>query len=77
MKKLDPRHYNGAMFVGLNGITIKSHGGADKKAFSRAIKVAISAIDKDINGRIIAEMQAFHKQLEKTQKSKEAKEKAS
>src|ERR1700691_5445252 len=38
---LDPRRYNGATMVGLNGIVIKSHGGADLFGFQRAIEVAV------------------------------------
>lgn len=36
-KKMNPKLYNGAMFVGLNGLSVKSHGGADAFAFSVAI----------------------------------------
>ena len=39
--RIDPRRYNGASMVGLNGIVIKSHGGADLFGFQRAIEVAI------------------------------------
>ena len=39
--ELDSRHYNGATLVGLNGIVIKSHGGADAVAFQHAIDTAI------------------------------------
>jgi glycerol-3-phosphate acyltransferase PlsX len=38
---LDPRRYNGATLVGLNGVVLKSHGGADQVAFSTAVKTAI------------------------------------
>ncbi len=38
--RMDPRRYNGAMFVGLNGICIKSHGSTDGFGFSNAIRVA-------------------------------------
>lgn len=40
--RLDPRRYNGATFLGLKGIAVKSHGGADAVAFANAIKVAIN-----------------------------------
>ena len=40
-KRLDPRRYNGAIFLGLNGITVKSHGGTDALGFANAIGVAI------------------------------------
>jgi glycerol-3-phosphate acyltransferase PlsX len=39
--RLDPRQYNGASMIGLNGIVIKSHGGADLFGFQRAIEVAV------------------------------------
>ncbi|MCX7122218.1 MAG: phosphate acyltransferase PlsX [Gammaproteobacteria bacterium] len=50
--KMDPRYYNGASFLGLKGIVIKSHGGADALAFSMAISVALEEIAQDIPGRI-------------------------
>ena len=40
---LDPRRYNGACMVGLNGIVVKSHGGADPVAFARAIGMSALA----------------------------------
>ena len=40
-ERVDPRRYNGAMFLGLNGITVKSHGGADALGFANAIGVAV------------------------------------
>ncbi len=40
-KRLDPRRYNGAVFLGLNGIVVKSHGGADALGFANAIGVAV------------------------------------
>jgi phosphate acyltransferase len=39
--RLDPRRYNGASMVGLNGIVIKSHGDTDLFGFQRAIEVAV------------------------------------
>jgi phosphate acyltransferase len=39
--RCDPRRYNGAMFLGLNGIAVKSHGSADAFGFANAIGVAI------------------------------------
>jgi len=40
-ERLDPRRYNGAVFLGLNGVAVKSHGGSDSLAFANAIGVAI------------------------------------
>lgn len=53
-RRMDPRRYNGASLVGLNGIVIKSHGGADALAFSNAIKVAIREVEHDVPTRISA-----------------------
>jgi glycerol-3-phosphate acyltransferase PlsX len=50
--KMDPRYYNGASFLGLKGIVIKSHGGADALAFSMAISVAVEEVAQNIPGRI-------------------------
>ncbi|MBX6322437.1 MAG: phosphate acyltransferase PlsX [Rhodospirillaceae bacterium] len=49
--RMDPRRYNGAIFLGLNGIVVKSHGGTDAVGFANAIGVAADmllhgAIDK-------------------------------
>jgi glycerol-3-phosphate acyltransferase PlsX len=38
--KMDPRKVNGAVFLGLNGVVVKSHGGTDSVGFAQAIKVA-------------------------------------
>lgn len=61
-KKVDPRRYNGAMFVGLNGIVVKSHGSADKVSFYNAINVAVSLVRDKINEDLIKELKAcgFH-----------------
>jgi len=50
--KLDPRRYNGAMFLGLNGICIKSHGGTDAFGFAHAIEVGYDLIANSINDSI-------------------------
>lgn len=47
--KVDPRRYNGAMFLGLNGICIKSHGGTDAIGFANAIHVAVELISNSFN----------------------------
>lgn len=53
-KSLDPRRYNGASLVGLNGIVIKSHGGADEVAFGQAIDTAIVEVEKNVPEKIHA-----------------------
>lgn len=47
-KRLDPDRYNGACFIGLRGIIIKSHGAAKTKAFSHAIEEAVLQVKKNI-----------------------------
>src|SRR6202789_4576920 len=50
--RLDPRRYNGATMVGLNGIVIKSHGGADLFGFQRAIEVAVMEARNGVPAKI-------------------------
>jgi phosphate acyltransferase len=50
--RIDPRRYNGAAMVGLNGIVIKSHGGTDLFGFQRAIEVAILEARNGVPARI-------------------------
>ena len=50
--RLDLRQYNGATFLGLRGIVIKSHGSADHVAFATAIQKAIKEIEKDVPAQI-------------------------
>lgn len=51
-KRIDPRRYNGASLLGLRGIVIKSHGGADTIAFANAIRIAILEVEKALPERI-------------------------
>jgi glycerol-3-phosphate acyltransferase PlsX len=50
--KIDPRLYNGASLLGLQGIVIKSHGRADAFAFEQAISIARLEAQKQIPQRI-------------------------
>jgi glycerol-3-phosphate acyltransferase PlsX len=58
----DPRRYNGAMFLGLKGICVKSHGGTDAFGFSNAIDVAAQLVKRDYNAKIQQEVEA-HRDL--------------
>lgn len=49
---IDPRLYNGASFIGLRGLVIKSHGGADALAFETAIHLAQVEVEKDVIRKI-------------------------
>lgn len=54
--KIDPRLYNGAMFLGLNGIAVKSHGNTDGIGFANAIGVAVEMALHGINDKIHEEL---------------------
>jgi glycerol-3-phosphate acyltransferase PlsX len=54
--RTDPRRYNGAILLGLNGIVVKSHGGTDPIGFANAIGVAVDMAANGFNERIRAEL---------------------
>jgi glycerol-3-phosphate acyltransferase PlsX len=62
--RLDPRLYNGASLVGLQGIVIKSHGSADSFAFQNALRTALVEIEKGVP-RQIGELLAKQTVLER------------
>ena len=51
-KRIDPRGYNGASIVGLQGVVVKSHGNADAFAYANAINIARIEIERNVIGRI-------------------------
>ncbi|KAA8730264.1 MAG: phosphate acyltransferase PlsX [Ewingella americana] len=55
---LNPDQYNGACLVGLRGIVIKSHGGANQRAFAVAIEQAVQAVQRQVPHRIAARLEA-------------------
>ncbi|MGR6035268.1 MAG: phosphate acyltransferase PlsX [Candidatus Nitrosoglobus sp.] len=58
-QRMDPRRYNGANLLGLNGVVIKSHGGADVTAFAHAIHIAIIEARKDVPKHISAYLEPW------------------
>ena len=58
--RFDPRRYNGAMFLGLGGICVKSHGGTDGLGFCHAIKVANELIVDKLNDGIKEDFARFN-----------------
>ena len=58
-RSIDPRRYNGASLLGLRGIVIKSHGGADSLAFGNAIKVAVLEVREGVPHRISDYLQTY------------------
>jgi len=53
---VDPRRHNGAMFVGLNGVAVKSHGATDSVGFANAVGVGIDIVKQGVNNRIISDL---------------------
>jgi len=49
---LDPNNHNGAVFLGLNGVVVKSHGSANVKGMANAIEVACRLVEDNITSRI-------------------------
>src|SRR6478672_6573781 len=56
---LDPNNHNGAVFLGLNGLVVKSHGGANSKGVANAIRVAASMVQNDITRKIGDDLDNF------------------
>lgn len=54
-RKLDPRTSNGGIFLGLNGVVVKSHGGADALGFAAALDMAIDMAKAEVIPKIVAD----------------------
>ncbi len=61
--RVDPRHYNGGVFLGLNGIAVKSHGGTDATGFANAIGLAIDMVSDRLTEKIVQDFQSFQSAL--------------
>jgi glycerol-3-phosphate acyltransferase PlsX len=59
-RRVDPRRYNGASLLGLRGIVVKSHGGADIFAFEHAIETAVEEVRNGVLRRITEQMSLLH-----------------
>jgi glycerol-3-phosphate acyltransferase PlsX len=59
-RRIDPRRVNGAVFLGLNGIVIKSHGGTDRVGFANAVNIAIGLAETDFMQAIDGRLDALH-----------------
>ncbi|MDQ3139981.1 MAG: phosphate acyltransferase PlsX [Pseudomonadota bacterium] len=53
---LDPNNHNGAVFLGLNGLVVKSHGNANEKGVANAIRVAARMVREDLTRKIIEDL---------------------
>ena len=63
-EKLDPRQLNGGIFLGLNGIVVKSHGGTDATGFASAIDLAYDMASNGVVKRLASDVAGFHTKLE-------------
>ncbi len=55
---LDPNNHNGAVFLGLNGVVVKSHGSATDKGVANAVAVAARLVEDGLTERITADLAA-------------------
>src|SRR5262245_24004757 len=62
-ERMDPRRHNGAIFLGLQGIAVKSHGGGDAVSFAIAIAIAHSAVTADLANRVSSDLSRLSMQL--------------
>lgn len=56
-KRVDPRRYNGGVFLGVNGVCVKSHGGTDALGFAYAIGVAVDLVKYNLNDKVVGDLQ--------------------
>jgi phosphate acyltransferase len=63
-EKMDPRQLNGGIFLGLNGIVVKSHGGTDATGFASAIDTAYDMASSGVVKRLASDVAHFHAKLE-------------
>ena len=63
-RRIDPRRYNGAMFLGLNGICVKSHGATDALGFATAIDATIKLINDNLNEGIREDVTRLGEELQ-------------
>lgn len=63
-EKMDPRQLNGGIFLGLNGIVVKSHGGTDATGFASAIDLAYEMASSGVVERLGSDVSHFHTKLE-------------
>lgn len=59
-EKMDPRKVNGGVFLGLNGVVIKSHGGTDAEGFAAAIDVGYDMVRNGLKTKIENDLQKYH-----------------
>jgi len=63
-ERMDPRKHNGGVFLGLNGIVVKSHGGTDALGFATAVDVAIEMVKNGLVAKIAADVAEMNKHMD-------------
>lgn len=58
-RRFDPRRYNGGMFLGINGIAVKSHGGTDALGYANAIGFAVDMMTQGFNEKVIRDLESL------------------
>ena len=56
LRKGRPRRYNGGVFLGVNGVCVKSHGGTDAPGFAYAISVAVDLVKYNLNDKVVGDL---------------------
>jgi glycerol-3-phosphate acyltransferase PlsX len=59
-EKMDPRKVNGGVFLGLNGVVIKSHGGTDSEGFAAALDMGHDMVRNELQSKIDIDIKKFH-----------------
>jgi len=70
--RLDPRGYNGGVFLGLNGVCVKSHGGTDAVGFANAVAVTIEIVSEGMIEKMIAHFKDFGVETKSSRKTETA-----
>jgi phosphate acyltransferase len=63
-ERMDPRKHNGGVFLGLNGIVVKSHGGTDALGFATAVDVAIEMVKNGLVAKIAADVAEMNRLMD-------------
>lgn len=66
-KRVDPRRYNGGVFLGLDGVCVKSHGGTDALGFAYAIGVAIDMVRYEYKSKLVDRLAKLHQVIATTE----------
>jgi len=57
-RRIDPRRVNGGVFLGLNGMVVKSHGSADATGVAAALELAAQLAENGFTGKLAARVAA-------------------